>query len=195
MSGLDKILEQITQEAQDEANKILLTAQEAAKKLIASGKKEADDMAQAIRKQSELDIAAAADRIQSGAELREKRVILQAKQEKIEEVFEQALKYLDSLDDQEYAQTICRMISKYATGQEGRILFNSRDLSRLSDDVRSSAKKHHLEVQEEPVSIRGGFILSYGDIEENCSFDVLIDASKEELQDGVGQLLFGSRNH
>ena len=191
MSGLDKILEHISREAQAETDQILASAKEAAEKILVSGRKEAEDTAASIRKQSELDVAAAVGRIQSNAQLSEKRIILQAKQDKIEEVFEKAQAFLDALDDSSYMDMIGRMINRYASGQKGEILFNRRDLGRLSDAVRSAAQAKNLRVGEEPAGVRGGFILSYGDIEENCSFDVLIAASREELQDKIGLLLFG----
>lgn len=196
MSGLDKILEYISREAQAEADQILSEAKENAQKILASGKKEAQDMAEAIRKQSKLDTAAMVDRIRSNADLSEKRIILQAKQDKIEAVIDKALDRLEHLDDAEYMHTIGRMIDRYsyASGQKGVISFNRRDLDRLTDDVRKKAQEHSLKLSEGPVDIRGGFILSYGDIEENCSFDVLISTSREELQDKIGRLLFEQQN-
>ena len=194
MSGLDKILEHISQEARDEADQILRAAKEAAGNILTSGKNEAEDMAKAIRRQSELDVAATTDRIRSNADLSEKRLILQAKQDRIEEIFENALTYLDDLGDQDYMDVIGKMLNRYASGQEGQVFFNRRDLARLSDAVRSSAQEKHLRISEEPVNIRGGFILSYGDIEENCSFEILMSASREELQDKIGLMLFGQQD-
>ena len=194
MSGLDKILEHISQEAQAETDKILSEAKENADRILASGKKEAQDMADMIYKQSELDVAAAASRIDSNAQLSEKRIILQAKQDKIEEIFEKAQVSLEEQSDADYMDIIIKMIDRYASGQKGQILFNSRDLARLSEDVRKTAQEHKLRISEETADIRGGFILSYGDIEENCSFDTLIAASREELQDKIGELLFGQQN-
>ena len=38
--------------------------------------------------------------------------------------------------------------------------------------------------------IDGGFILVYGDIEENCSLEALFAVSKEVLQDKISALIF-----
>ena len=38
--------------------------------------------------------------------------------------------------------------------------------------------------------INGGFVLTYGGIEENCSIDALFDAAHEVLQDKVQEILF-----
>jgi V/A-type H+-transporting ATPase subunit E len=44
--------------------------------------------------------------------------------------------------------------------------------------------------RNETQEMSGGFILLYGDIEENCSFDALFLQAKEELQDKVRDYLF-----
>lgn len=191
MSGLDKIIDHITQEAKTEAEGILASARAEADKLISSGKAEADAMAAAIAKQSEADVAAAVKRIQSASDLREKRIILQAKQDQIEEVFGAALEHLRGLGDEDYFTLIRKMITRYASGERGILQFSAADLARMPKDMQTFAGQHHLEISPESVDISGGFILSYGDIEENCSFDVLIETSREELQDKIGQLLFG----
>ncbi len=190
MSGLDKILEHITREAQDEADRIVAAAREESDKIISSGRTEADSMAAAIAKQSEADVASAVRRIQSTSQLKEKRLILQAKQEKIEDVFQSARKALTELSDKEYFDVIRKMITRYSTGEKGQIRFSAADQARLPADLAEAAKAANLQISQESADIDGGFILSYGDIEENCSFEVLIETSREALQDMVGQLLF-----
>ena len=92
MSGLDKIIDHITQEARDEAGKIVSKAKEEAEKYLSDGKNDALARVAAIEKQSGLDVAAAFKRIESAADLQEKRTVLQAKQEIIESVFEKVVK-------------------------------------------------------------------------------------------------------
>jgi len=190
MSRLDKIIDHITQEAREEADKILSSARNEAAKLISTGKRDADEKVKTIAKQSGLDVAAAVKRIQSASELQEKRIILQAKQEEIEKVFSKAVEELESLDDEKYFKVLEGMISRYSSGEAGRICMSAKDIARMPDSFKKAAEKAHLSIDDTPANISGGFILSYGDIEENCSFDVLINTSKEELQDKIGQLLF-----
>ena len=47
-----------------------------------------------------------------------------------------------------------------------------------------------LKISEEAAEIKNGFVLDFGGIEENCTFDALIDQNIEELQDKVKSLLF-----
>ena len=47
-----------------------------------------------------------------------------------------------------------------------------------------------LTVSEDTRDIDGGFVLTYGGIEENCSFEALFDSAHEVLQDKVQEILF-----
>ncbi len=190
MSGLDKILEHIGSEAAENAQKVIDSAKAEAERILASEKEEAQRLEKQISKQSELDVAAASKRIQSAADLKEKRMILEAKQKEIDSVIDEACSSLRSLGDKEYFETIDRMLAKYSTDQEGVIRFSAKDLSRIPADFETKIKAHNLTLSKDPVNIDGGFVLVYGDVEENCSFEALINASREVLQDKIGQILF-----
>ena len=47
-----------------------------------------------------------------------------------------------------------------------------------------------LHISGDTRDIDGGFVLTYGGIEENCSIDALFDAAHEVLQDKVQEILF-----
>ena len=191
MSGLDKILEHITEEAKNEAEKIISAAENEAEKLISGNKEETQRQVALINRQAELDAAAAAKRITSAAALKEKRMILQAKQQCIEDVFSETRKYIANMGDEEYFELLKRMLARYAGKEKGVIALNEKDLKRLPADFKAETEKYNLTLSDIPAEIDGGFILSYGDIGENCSFDSLISDSREELQDKIGQILFG----
>lgn len=190
MSGLDKILEHIGNEASDNAKKIIDKARADADKILASEKDDALRLEGQIQKQTELDVAAAQKRIQSAADLKEKRMVLEAKQKEIDSVIDEALARLVSMEDAEYFAYLEKMLDKYCSGREGEICFSAKDLGRLPAGFAEKVKARNLTIGKEPVNIDGGFILDYGDIEENCSFSSLIHASREEVQDKIGQILF-----
>ena len=190
MSGLEKILEHIKSEATDTADEMLRKAKAEAEKIVEAEKKDAAFRADQIKKQSELDVTAANSRIQSAGDLKEKRMILEAKQKEIDDVFTATMDYLANLDDAAYFEIIERMIPRYADGIEGTIRFNAKDLASVPESTKKVAKDNLLTLSDEPAEIDGGFILVYRNIEENCSFDALISASREDLQDKIGQILF-----
>ena len=88
------------------------------------------------------------------------------------------------------------MLKKYAQPGEGEICFNERDLNRLPEGFEETiseiacAKGGSLTLSRTPCGIGGGFILVYGGIEENCSFDSVFADEKERLQDRIHEMLF-----
>jgi V/A-type H+-transporting ATPase subunit E len=73
----------------------------------------------------------------------------------------------------------------------------AEDKKRLPADIKDKLKGAltekngaSLTISEETVSFCGGFLLLYGDIEENCTFDALFAAAREELQDKINAFLY-----
>lgn len=190
MSGLEKILEHIKNEATGKADEMLRLAKEEAERIVDAEKKEASLRADQIKRQSELDVTSTRNRIQSAGDLKEKRMILEAKQKEIDEVFTATMEHLSNLDDAAYFAIIERMIARYSDGMEGTIRFNAKDLARVPESTKKVIKDNLLTISDQPAQIDGGFVLVYKDIEENCSFDALISASREDLQDKIGRILF-----
>lgn len=190
MSGLEKILEQINKEATDTANETINSANNEAEKILKKAGEDAEAKRTEIVAQSKLDVASTAKQIQSVAAQTEKKKILVAKQEIIDGILDSTLDYLENLDTAEYFAIIDKMIEKYAGTDAGIIQFNEKDLARIPDSTIDLAKQKNLTLSKETVDISGGFILGYGNIDENCSFDGLLLAKRESLQDKIGQILF-----
>ena len=196
MSGLDNIIKHIETSATETANGMIEKANADAAKILESGKAAADEKAAAIDKQGANDAVNARKRIESGAEQTLKRYLLQAKQWEIDRTIAAALDKIQTMPDAAYFETILKMIGKYAPeGRNGEIRFSAEDIARLpagfQDRIDAQmAGKAKLTISLEAVNINGGFILDYGEIEENCSLDALADSLKEELQDKISQILF-----
>lgn len=197
MTGLESIISQITEEALASAEANALAAQTQAQADL----DEAEQMAQAQAANMETKAAAeAAAMIASGAaaaELSAKRAILAARVELIDGVLKAARTKIDALGDADYFALILKMVKKYAPGGKGEIAFCARDLKRIPADfgnqiteALSGKEGAELTICGKAVDIDGGFVLLYGGIEENCSFDALFYANKESLQDSVSKVLF-----
>ena len=190
MSGLEKILEQINKEATDTANETINSANSEAEKILKKAEEDAEAKRTEIAAQSKLDVASTAKQIQSVAAQTEKKKILVAKQGIIDGILDSTLDYLENLDTAEYFAIIDKMIEKYAGTDAGIIQFNEKDLARIPEGTINLAKQKNLTLSKDTVDISGGFILGYGNIDENCSFDGLLLAKRESLQDKIGQILF-----
>lgn len=197
MTGLDKILRHIGEEAELSAQKEIAQANKRADEILAAARREADEKCEEILEQSQNEIKSSLSRSESAANLQEKKMILNTKQEIISEVIQKAKESLTRLPDQEYFERILTMVKKYAMEQKGQILFSAADRNRLPENFGDSLKialtgkkEAELTVSGLTADIDGGFILDYGDIEVNCSFEALISAARENLQDKVRRVLF-----
>jgi V/A-type H+-transporting ATPase subunit E len=197
MTGLDKILKQIEEEAAANAAKEIASANEKVSEILASAKEEAEKKCAAIAEQSKIDMKSALSRGESAANLCEKKMVLKAKQEIIGDIIEQSKKTLGQLPDNEYFDIILKMIEKHALDKEGQILFKASDIKRMpekfNDSIKDGLKEKknaNLTIGESLGNLDGGFILTYGDIEINCSFESLFLSARERLQDKVCEALF-----
>lgn len=197
MTGLDKIIKQIEEEASSSADAVIAQAKEQAGEIIAAAKAEGDKRRTEIEKKLKTDVQSSLSRGESAAGLQKNKIILNAKQEIINDIILKARESLQELSDQEYFDIILKMITKHALNQKGEIVFSPKDKKRMPDqfevslkDALSGKEGAELIISDSTRDITGGFILVYGDIEENCSFDALFLSAKNTLQDKVNSLLF-----
>lgn len=197
MTGLEKILQAIEADATAYADAVLSKAKLEADEIISSAKIEAEKKCSEITAKSERDCKSVISRAESSAQLQEKKVILDAKQQIISSVIANAKNSLINLPDADYFGKILQMVKKHTLAMSGAILFSEKDKKRLPKDFDQRLKDAlsekvgaSLTISEQTRNLDGGFILVYGEIEVNCSFDALFSAAKDDLQDKVNALLF-----
>ena len=196
MTGLEKIIEQIDRDAHESASEVLAQADAECAKILEAAQAESD----------KIDARAAADaealrqdilsRGESGAQMQRKNRILTAKQDMIGTVIDRAREKLLGMESIDYFVLLGKLVEKYAQPGDGIMYLSSFDLGRVPTYFRRvladiAQKKHGtLVLSSESRDISGGFVLAYGGIEENCSFDAMIEDQKEHLQDVVRAKLF-----
>lgn len=193
MAGIESITSLIKQEATENAEKIISEAKNTANEILADAKKAADEKSKAALISEKAEADAVISKAKSAAELQKRRDLLCAKQEIITEIIEKAKKTLSSLPDKEYFELLIKLVKKYETGQEGVLALGANDLKRVPSDFAESLKKASggkLTLSKEPINIKNGFLLLYGGIDINCSFDSLFDENLEELTDKVSAIVF-----
>lgn len=193
MTGLDKIIEEIKSEASANADVILKSADNDAAKIIADAKKEANEKSDEILKNAEKKKEDILSRGESSANLEKQKSLLVAKQTVINNMLSASLEKMENAEDKQYFSYIIKLIEKNSQNTDGFIAFNSKDLNRLPENFVSeinAVSKGKLVISNTPVNIKSGFILIYGGIEENCSFDAIFRSKHEELTDEISALLF-----
>ncbi len=193
MTGLDKIIAQIKLDGENTAEGIKAKSNAECEKLLADAQKDAEAILKSGEEKASKKYDDIIARANSQAELEERKIMLSARQSVISTMISSTLASLIALPEDKYFELILKMISKYSENSEGTISFNSADLARLPKDFESKANsvsKGKLKLSSDAVSIDGGFVLTYGGVDVNCSFSSLFSDNSEKISDAVAKLLF-----
>lgn len=195
MTGLEQIIKQIESDAAASAASIRKEADEKAVQITEEARRRGEARAQEIAAQAQQQAKDVQSRAASAAALQKRQRILAAKQQIISELLDKSLQAMYSLPPGEYFADILKLASKYALPQAGEIYFSQKDLDRLPKGFEKALAQvvpagGSLTIAQDDQPIDGGFILAYGGIEQNCSFQALFDAARDGLQDKLHALLF-----
>lgn len=199
--ALEDILRKITGEAQAQAQEILRSAQSERESLLA----EAGLRAKAGVEQIQVAGKAAADEARrkelSTASVEVRRTLLSAKQEVLAQVFEQSLANLAALPEPDYRALLADLAAGAAVSGNEQVVVSPRDRGRLGDQFLAMANERlaarglpgELSFAAGTRPLRGGLILSSGDIDINCSFERTLASLRDDLEPAIAAMLFESR--
>ncbi|MDL2323753.1 V-type ATP synthase subunit E [Ruminococcaceae bacterium OttesenSCG-928-A16] len=196
MSGLEKILQEIQQEADTESAALLLRAKTEADEMVAAAESAADVKAAEIAETAAQDVKNIQQAQQSAMQLQRRQRTLAVKQQLLAETLEKARQALLQLPTDEYFELLLVLAGKAAQPGSGEMLLNEHDHARLPAFFKlklaaeALPKGAILLVSSSTRPIDGGFVLKYGDIEENCSFEAMFNARRDEFVDLIQQTLF-----
>lgn len=194
MSGLDKIIETIDgsfEQSCDDA--------------IAEAKKQADDIikkAEAQAEQTKAELLALSrqgferDYARSVAsfEAEEKRKLLYAKVKTADGVISKAMRKIKELPCGRYFDLCFKLFEKYFDGGDCAMLFSPEDVTRMPQDfkqaVAQKAGQSKVDIRGDGEIKGGGFVLNFGEIRENCTFDALLENKADRIKDRVFAALF-----
>lgn len=197
MSGLDNIVEEIRNQSKQEADEILKEADAFCKDYMDKIKKDVEAEVVSIEKKALADRKLYEEKTVSGMEFLERNSILRAKQQVIEQAIDKARESIASLGDEEYFNILEKLLRKNVQQGNGRICFSKKDLDRIPKDFEDRVKEiatenqGELVIDKEPANIKDGFVLVYGEIEENCTLKALFDSNIDRIKDIANKQLFG----
>lgn len=195
MTGLEKIIAAILEEAQTEARAALEAARAEAERIFAEEKAKSDALCAEIAEKGRQQAAETERACASAAQLNRRKSLLEAKQALLSQTMEQALERLYAMPAEAYFGLLVKMAASFAEPGEGELFLNERDLSRRPDalekNINAALKEGcALKLSGKARPIDGGFILKYGDVEQNCSFRAIFEARLDELSDKARGILF-----
>ncbi len=185
MGGLEKITDSIVSKAELDAAEIIKKAEETAGEIIKSAESEMNKK----RKQAEEKISEAVNRImtmgQGNDRQAERQILLTAKSKIISEIIEEAKNKMKNMGKEEYTEVLFTLIKKYSEGKEGEILFSAKDKEFVDSKIKTLLEEEKLEISKECCKEECGFVIKYGKVEINCSYDSLFEEKYSELTDIV----------
>lgn len=193
MNGIDKLTARLSDDAQVEIDAILSAAEAEAEAVTAEYVRRAEKASADIISKGASAARQREERLVSMAGMEGRKALLAAKQELVGKAFDLALEQLCALPEQEYVATLTKLaLPAVVTGHE-QMIFSQKDRNRVGKAVVTAVNEAingSLTLSEQTRPMRGGFILSDGAIETNCSFETLIRLQRSEIAGEVAQMLF-----
>ncbi|MDR2137913.1 MAG: V-type ATP synthase subunit E [Synergistaceae bacterium] len=120
------------------------------------------------------------------------KVDLGIKRRLIDEAFDDALRKLTELSHDQYLSFVYKLMEKaVATGEEVLLVGkNERHIDGGWLDSYNASHSTRLSFSGERLPIAGGFVLRNGKIDINCSWDMLVEALRSEIEPDVVKRLF-----
>lgn len=194
MTGLESILDQILSDAKQEAQEQLSAAEQEKNTILVQAKAKADETAAAVLKSGEEKAAMIRERAESAAQMERRNAMLAFKQQMIQETIDQTRADLENAPDDEYFQILLTLVEKFAKEGSAQMHLNARDLKRLPKDfaarLKEAAPGTEISISQEPSQIASGFLLTYGGIDINCTFEAIFEGAQAQLRDAVSQTLW-----
>lgn len=139
----------------------------------------------AVQTKAQVDaILKAAD---SAAVLISRNALLVRRRELIEETLQKAVSSLNALPDEEYIAVLSPLLDSVRRKGNGVLYLNAADRRRKGIETLAT---DGITLSDETLPLSGGFVLRYGELEMNCSFEALMRDKQEQLEDLLNRELF-----
>lgn len=197
MAGIDNILKIIASQQEKSENSVISAAEKQADSIMREAGDKAEKEYKDFMNRAAVQLEQERKNFRSSIDSEMKRRQLAYKVKAVDEVIAETLRKLNNLPDDEYFAVLQKLLADRIRKGNGELSMNSRDLGRIPESFRKSAEKiaseagGTVEISEKPADIENGFILTYGLISENCSFDAIIEAERESVRDIAAKALFG----
>lgn len=195
MTGLDRIIEKILLQSQENCNAILNDAAAEVKKIISQARAEANKQSDEIVAKANAEAKKIKAVAKSSAESITRNRYLEIRNAILNDIISAAYLEIEKFSDEEYFDILRRLCIKNVLEGECEMSLSGYDLGRLPDDFEMSInseiyEKGAVHISGVPGDIENGFILHYGDIEINCSLKAVFDENMDALKDMLSTALF-----
>ena len=194
MKGTEKIIAHIRADAKSQADAVLAKAEEQAAQIRADYDKQA---AQVYADKVRAGTRACQDQmdsVQRIANMEAKKTLLAVKQEMVTKSFEKAQALLTALPEEKYVAFLAALAAKASVTGDEEIVLNARDREAVGEAVVKAANEKlgggKLTLSDRSGEFAGGLILSRGNVEANCTAELLVELCRGEMSAEIADMLF-----
>lgn len=193
MTGTEKIIAHIEADAKSQAEAILAAAAARCAEINSKYELQAAELYQAKIREG---VKACQDK-EDGAlritRMEARKSTLAVKQEMVTKSFDMALNQIISLPKDQYIAFLKRLALQASSTGDEEVLLNARDRESVGEELLSAINSEPgkaLTLSDETRDIAGGLLLRRGNVEANCSAELLVDLSRSELSSKLANVLF-----
>lgn len=193
MNNISKILDAVAAEGKAEAEKILEIGKKNAQEVLKLYREEASIEEAAILKKAQKEADEITQRSVSQAGIASRNIKLTARREALERTFSTALEKLSQLPEAGKQKLYSTFIEAYSAGTEVTVVLNKRDNRAFGKKLVQKVNQEHgitVKIDKEDGDFSGGFILREGEVETNCTFEVIVKDAKKEKESEIAAMLF-----
>ena len=193
MNGIVKIIAHIQSDAQAQAADILDAASAKADAITAEYAASAQDILAKSQASSKTDVDARISSMKRMNEMESKKKTLALKQEMVEMAFSKASQLIADMPEDEYCAFLKKLADEAVLTGDEEIILNAKDKTAIGEKLVNSlneAPGRSIKLSDKTGDFAGGFILRRGNIEANCTLELIIETKRAELSSEVAKVLF-----
>ena len=182
MSNLDNLVAEILQQAQKEANRMLTKAKTENSEFSEKENKKVQKDVEAINDKAEEEAQALKERVISNANLKSRDMILQAKEELVDDILERVLERLKNIDAKKYLKFVENILKNLNLSKNAEVI--------VSKDMRLALGDKILDYKISDQTVESGCSIKDGNLIYNNEFSNLIEFNREELEREILNKIF-----
>lgn len=182
MSNLDKLVAEILQQAQKEANRMLTKAKTENSEFSEKENKKIQKEVDAINDKAQEEAQALKERVISNTNLKSRDMILQAKEELADDILEKVLERLKNIDTKKYLKFVENILKNLNLSRNAEVM--------VSKDMKLALGDKILDYKISDQTVESGCSIKDGNLIYNNEFSNLIEFNREELEREILNKIF-----
>ena len=194
MTGTEKIIAHIERDAQQQADEILAEARSKCSEIREKYEKQASDLYQEKIRAGVAACQAEEEGALRIANMEAKKTRLAVKQEMVSKSFDLALEEIVSLPAEKYLPFLLSLLKGANPAGTEEIVLNARDRAAIGPQLLEAVNAlpgMAMTLSDETADMAGGLLLRRGNVETNCSAELLVEMTRSDLSASLAQVLFG----